>query len=458
MFSQDGRGTGVADPGIDRAVRTAELDGLRAVAVTLVFVYHACLQAVPLQRYLMPGAFYFEAGVEVFFVLSGFLIYSPFARAHLAGRRRPRLADYLRRRALRIYPAYWVAVGVLMALGWVVVDDLGRLVSELTLTQGYRPVEVMGDQGLQPAWTLCVEVTFYAFVPLWARLVRLPARRLGTLRAELAGALLLVAVGVVSLTWATFGTIPILLGVLLPNLPTLGAGMLLAVVAAARPSAPRLDGLARRVPPALVCWPLAFAALLWMPGRPTTWNAPDGQWFVADLTQNLFGLLLTVPVMLGAAGVVGRVLRLGPVTWVGLVSYGVYLWHYDLLYELWPEAWQAGRVRAGAAALGIFALAVACGAASHYLIERPAQACARRFERRRKLVLTVSDDGGQASGALRQLGGSGGGEGQAEPVGVAGRHGEGGAGHEGHAGVEGGAQEGRGVDGLAAGAAVTGFE
>jgi peptidoglycan/LPS O-acetylase OafA/YrhL len=332
----------------------------------------------------MPDALYLEAGVEVFFVLSGFLIYSPFVRAHLAGDDRPRLGDYVRRRLLRIYPAYWVAVGVLMALGWVFVDSTPRLFSELTLTQGYRTFELMGDEGLQPAWTLCVEVTFYAFVPMCAALVRPLGRRVGVFRAEVAGALILVAVGVACLAWSSWGVIWAPLGVLSPNLPTLGAGMLLAVVAAARPTRPGLDRLARWVPPALVCWPLAFVALLCMPGRPTTWPAPAHQWFVADLTQSLFGVLMAVPIMVGAAGVVGRFLRLGPVSWVGLVSYGIYLWHYDLVYDLWPEAWQAGRSRALAAAAGLFALSVAFGAASHHLVERPAQAWGRRIERRRR--------------------------------------------------------------------------
>ena len=90
------------DPAVDTTVRTAELDGLRAVAVLLVFGYHIGLKATPLHRYVAPEFFYLQAGVEVFFVLSGFLIYSPFVRAHLAGERAPRPLDYLRRRVLRI--------------------------------------------------------------------------------------------------------------------------------------------------------------------------------------------------------------------------------------------------------------------------------------------------------------------------------------------------------------------
>jgi peptidoglycan/LPS O-acetylase OafA/YrhL len=372
------------DPAVDTAVRTAELDGLRAVAVLLVFGYHVGLKATPLHRYVAPEFFYMQAGVEVFFVLSGFLIYTPFVRAHLAGDGAPRPLDYLRRRALRIYPAYWVAFGLLLAVGWIAVEGVGRTLQNLTLTQGYREVDVLTGQGIEPAWTLCVEVTFYAFVPLWAALVRRAARPGRALRTELAGAVLLMATGVGAIMWDELGSIPVALRVLFPHLVTLGGGMVLAIVATARTSVPRVDRVARWVPPALVCWPLAFVAALRMPGQATSFQAPDGDWVVFSLTQSLFGLLLAAPIMLGAGGVLSRALRWRPVAWVGLVSYGIYLWHYDVVFDLWPGAWETGRVRAVLASFGFLAVSVALGAASYYLVERPAQAWARRLERRRR--------------------------------------------------------------------------
>lgn len=89
------------------------IDALRAIAVLLVIVQHATLEAkLPVNRLteiLLRG----DAGVAVFFVISGFVLYRPFVSA--ATRRSPRIRTrpYAVRRLLRIVPAYWVALTVL---------------------------------------------------------------------------------------------------------------------------------------------------------------------------------------------------------------------------------------------------------------------------------------------------------------------------------------------------------
>ena len=62
------------------------LDGMRALAVTLVFVFHSALGSDVIVRHGARYIAHFNIGVEIFFVLSGFLIYRPFVRANLAGR------------------------------------------------------------------------------------------------------------------------------------------------------------------------------------------------------------------------------------------------------------------------------------------------------------------------------------------------------------------------------------
>src|SRR5437899_2546960 len=91
--------------------RLAALDGLRAVAAGSVLVYHCWLFSSParlswnlgpLTTFMQP----LQAGVVLFFVLSGFLLYLPIARSIVGGGAKPSTRRYLRNRALRILPAY----------------------------------------------------------------------------------------------------------------------------------------------------------------------------------------------------------------------------------------------------------------------------------------------------------------------------------------------------------------
>src|SRR5437588_9929618 len=84
-----------------------DVDGLRAVAVMLVVLYHAFPQA-------MPGGF---IGVDIFFVISGFLITGIIARG--LGRQRFSLAGFYNRRIRRIFPALLVVLCVVLVLGWL---------------------------------------------------------------------------------------------------------------------------------------------------------------------------------------------------------------------------------------------------------------------------------------------------------------------------------------------------
>ena len=212
------------------------LDGLRALAVTAVFIYHAALGSKTLTEHAADVVVHFDTGVQIFFVLSGFLIYRPFAAAHLAGRRVGMVQSYARRRAMRIYPAYWLALGVLLLIGTVTVANGWMLLANLTLTQTYFE---RFPQGLPQAWSLVVEVSFYVFVPLFAVLVRAVGARVGAWRAEIGGALMCIALGYLAV-WAQTLEPPLALQVLPPALATLGAGMLLAVLTLSAPHAPRL--------------------------------------------------------------------------------------------------------------------------------------------------------------------------------------------------------------------------
>src|SRR5437763_428837 len=87
------------------------------MAAASVFVFHAAwLTGFSVRSGSGAYLFQLDVGVDVFFVLSGFLLYRPFVRAHLEGGPAPTISRYYKRRVLRIFPAYWL---VLMAVLYV---------------------------------------------------------------------------------------------------------------------------------------------------------------------------------------------------------------------------------------------------------------------------------------------------------------------------------------------------
>ena len=173
--------------------RLPGIEGLRAIAACSILVYHTWLYAAPgtgktnfgrLDE-IMPDLTY---GVILFFTLSGFLLYRPFAAAILRGRPLPSVTRYLRNRALRILPAYWVILFFCaLVLGTVLFwDESGNLVNGRLLDpdalaraglflQGYSPSTLL--VGIGPAWSLAVEVVFYCALPLLAAIAFALSRR-----------------------------------------------------------------------------------------------------------------------------------------------------------------------------------------------------------------------------------------------------------------------------------------
>ena len=93
---------------------------LRAIAALTVVVHHAGYDAdalaaqAGLARLEVDRFFDWGFGIHLFFVISGFLLYRPFAASHMAGRPGPAVRAYFRRRALRILPAYWAALTIIV--------------------------------------------------------------------------------------------------------------------------------------------------------------------------------------------------------------------------------------------------------------------------------------------------------------------------------------------------------
>jgi peptidoglycan/LPS O-acetylase OafA/YrhL len=369
-----------------RAERFPLMDSLRAIAALSVLAFHAAFFAgiytsgSPLRAYLaQPGV-----GVAVFFAISGFLLYRPFVRARLEGRPAPATRAYAWRRFLRIVPAYWLALTVVAI--WLSLDVVVRPAWHLPLFYGFGQIYAAetGLSGLGQAWTLCVEVTFYAFLPLWALAMR--RRRAGGELAALAG------LWVASLAWKLFATRhvrPSSLGsgpwlMPLPNfLDQFAVGMALAVVSV-RGLPPRLERAARRGWP----WWLAAAVAYWvlctrigLGGRLGEGFGPR-EFMLRHELEMVVAACLLVPAIFAVegGGAVRRVLAWRPLLYLGLVSYGIYLWHEAIVRKVARgiSGWMTHTAGLGVDArfAVLFALTLAAAAAvasaSYYAVERPA--------------------------------------------------------------------------------------
>jgi peptidoglycan/LPS O-acetylase OafA/YrhL len=315
------------------------LDGLRAVAVLAVLLTHVGFQSgATLNGTAGQVLARLDIGVTLFFLLSGFLLYRPFVAGHFAGRPAPRLGAYLRNRALRILPAYWLLVLVAVPLISPLQRSVEEVVRQLLLLQTLETYHLL--QGLTHTWSLVVEAGFYLLLPLLAALSRprRPRSPDAQLRVEL---LVLAGMVVVALGWQT-AVHHVGLGdervtaLWLPGfLDWFALGMGLAVLRTwsdARGDQ-RMDDLGGA---SFTCWGIG-ALLFWLSttplagplglAEPTTWET-----LLKHVLYGLAAAFLLLPALAGRASPVRRLLSSRPARYLGRISYGVFLWH---LVALW---------------------------------------------------------------------------------------------------------------------------
>jgi peptidoglycan/LPS O-acetylase OafA/YrhL len=385
--------------------RLAGIEGLRALAASSVLVYHAWLYSEPNGVPVgldTPASVPFESlslGVTLFFVLSGFLLYRPFAAAALEHRGSLSVSAYFRNRALRILPAYWV---ILVITGLVLQSTLVRERGELDgggltdpldfassafFVQGYRPGTVV--TGIGPAWSLAVEAVFYLVLPLLGALALALATRSRTDRqrslALVAPAGLLLVVGLAGkLAAATLvqGTGPgggwnadwhsVLVRSFLAQADLFSFGMVVAVLHI------ELKRRALRLPSGWQVVAIAVAAPIAAVSA-IRLASVDGQFSYMPentLIAAAFAVLVAIAVLPGLEGGPSRLSRMleAPVAvTVGLISYSVFLWHEPLVRWLTDH----GLTAAGPAglAMNIAVLAAVTGVLSmltYRFVEVPA--------------------------------------------------------------------------------------
>ena len=316
------------------ARRNHAFDGLRGIAALSIFVFHAWLysreqvRAAGAEGFADQAVHELRISLVLFFVLSGFLLFRPWVASRLAPAKpgSPRLATYAMHRVGRIIPAYYLAIIGSALLLWPLAGEPGvRLppIEQLPLffvfaqNQSAQTVMTLDP----PMWTLAVEASFYALLPLlgWLAL-RAPATRAGQAIVPIA----LLAAGVTFNALLAQQDLPsILYSKSLPAMaPYFAAGMLAAVLIEARRPSRRLalalfaGGAALVLADALVHASLVSGSDMALRMR-----------IVRDLPAAAgFAAIVAV-----AATFAPRALSWRPLAFAGVISYGLYLWHVPLL-------------------------------------------------------------------------------------------------------------------------------
>ena len=318
--------------------RIQSLDGLRAISIIAVTVSHYVSRMLPLPSRRLMGPLG-SMGVDVFFVISGFLITSLMLR-ELDRHGRISVTGFYRRRALRIFPAYLFFLFFVFLLGRFALLPVANKEWPYLLTYTYnlKPHQVFASIG--QVWSLCVEEHFYLLWPF--TLVVLGVRRSPIVLW------LSIVVAMVLRFWLFLSNNSAFDPTFFSptRLDTIAVGCLLAF-AFRNPWIQRVRG--ERL---VVCSGLLFFAsnYLFLSGKyelgPKHFiDASAVAVIIACLTQD-------------ASGPIGRLLNWRPVVWIGVLSYSIYLAQTIVIADLLPFAL---RIPA--------ALLYAC--ISYYLIESP---------------------------------------------------------------------------------------
>jgi peptidoglycan/LPS O-acetylase OafA/YrhL len=350
----------------------SDVEGLRAVAVLLVVLEHLEVPG-------LHGGFF---GVDVFFVISGYLITSLLAAEYAknaetrSGRGSISIAGFYARRARRILPAALTVIVAVLVAGSILLNELrvaqirhdalwavffGSNVNFIQQATDYFAQGSVDSSPFQHYWSLAVEEQFYLVWPplflLVARLTLFGAAMRWRARVATAAAL----IGAGSLTWSVVATERGQADAYFSTFTRAWELALGALIGIATTRATRLPGLLARTASAAAVG--LFVVACAVIGGATPFPG------AAALLPTAATALLIVGGLTDRAPLANRALCLAPLRFLGRISYSVYLWHWPLLVfaaALYPTMSATPQMR-----VSILLVTVAVATLSFYLVEQP---------------------------------------------------------------------------------------
>lgn len=405
-------------------------DSLRGIAAISILVLHVSMFTIfadgaVYNNYFAGFVVHLDVGVPFFFVLSGFLLYRPFVAARIEGRDRPLFSGYGWRRFLRIAPAYWAMLAISAILPGMYGAFTGNWWVYWGLLQNLPVYTPSGTCAIDSyrcaspvAWTLAIEVMFYAMLPLFViglAWVSRMWRPQNWLLPELAAISCLALISLPIQAATTSGDLhqiliysPIGTGLWF----ALGLGLASVSVWVQRENFEpgwvwfiRMRGWVCALAGLVIYMIVSFWVLPPLPGAARLLADIDpSKNMIQYIAFGAVAFLVILPATFGWEwdDPYRRFLRHRVTTWLGLISYGIFLWQFPSLIfvvdyldanDWWPQ------MDFLVTLVLTFALTVGCAATSYYLLERPLMAWGRRTFSRPKAEPVPAEPGQLSGGA-----------------------------------------------------------
>lgn len=319
----------------------------------------------PLDLTFLAGAGYF--GVDLFFVLSGYLLGGPFLRARAGLTRQPSWRRFWIHRVRRVLPAYWTQLVLLSLAAWLAGQAWPLGLWDFLLHASLLFNLESNASTLNPVyWSLPVEWNFYLVLPLLVALW--PGTRAHWLPVALSVAAAIAFRMFCWWVWARFGEDGVGVARWIIQLPGRVDQFVIGMAVAAIGMRGAFLRHGKWIGAVAVSGVAALAAYAHSLGDFI--GSPRAPWLFVHFTllALAFGAVIWVSVN-APAGLLARAIRGRVLVWMGVVSYSLYLWHYPVIgWMVSLRPWLPGT---GTWALVVSVVVMAAASLSYRLVERP---------------------------------------------------------------------------------------